>query len=405
MLLHVFGHVHAGDRGFVVKQELRQGLGQLGLAHARRAEEQEGADGTAGIFKARTRTAHGVRDRFKRLFLADDPLAQTLFHGQKLLALAFKHLVDRHAGPAADHSRDLLFVHDLFDEGGRVIRGAVSGVFSLFQLLFDLRDLAVFQLGRLAEIAAAFRIGEFGAQAIQPLLEFGRGGELVLLSAPGRGELGGAAFELGQFLVQAFQTLLGRLVSLFLERFSLNLQLDDPAVELIKLFGLGIHLHAQAGRRLVHQVDRLVGQEAVGDVTVRQGRRRHDGAVRDAHPVVHFVFLLQTAKDGDGVFHRRFFHEDRLETPRQSGVLLHMLAILIERRRAHTVQLTARQSRLEEVGRIHCAIGLARADQRVHLVDEEDDVAASRFDFVQHRFQALLELAAILRASNERAHI
>ena len=35
--------------------------------------------------------------------------------------------------------------------------GLLRGVFSLFQLLFDLRDLAVFQLGRLAEIAAAFR--------------------------------------------------------------------------------------------------------------------------------------------------------------------------------------------------------------------------------------------------------
>ena len=30
----------------------------------------------------------------------------------------------------------------------------------------------------------------------------------------------------------------------------------------------------------------------------------------------------------------------------------------------------------EQVGRIHRTFGLARADQRVHLVDEEDDLAA-----------------------------
>ena len=44
------------------------------------------------------------------------------------------------------------------------------------------------------------------------------------------------------------------------------------AVEFVELLGLRIDLHAQARRRLVDEVDRLVGQEAVGDVAVRQRR-------------------------------------------------------------------------------------------------------------------------------------
>jgi hypothetical protein len=42
------------------------------------------------------------------------------------------------------------------------------------------------------------------------------------------------------------------------------------AVDLVQFLRLGIHLHAQPRGGLVHQVDRLVGQEAVGDVAVRQ---------------------------------------------------------------------------------------------------------------------------------------
>ena len=39
------------------------------------------------------------------------------------------------------------------------------------------------------------------------------------------------------------------------------------------------------------------------------------------------------------------------------------------------MQLAARQRRLEHVAGVHRALGLARADERVQLVDEEDDLA------------------------------
>ncbi len=41
MLLHVLRHVDANERRLVVEQELRQGLGQLGLADAGRPQEHE----------------------------------------------------------------------------------------------------------------------------------------------------------------------------------------------------------------------------------------------------------------------------------------------------------------------------------------------------------------------------
>ena len=47
----------------------------------------------------------------------------------------------------------------------------------------------------------------------------------------------------------------------------------------------------------------------------------------------------------------------------------------------------------------------ARADQRVHLVDEQDDLAFGALDLVEHGLEPLLELAAIFRAGDQRAHV
>ncbi len=195
------------------------------------------------------------------------------------------------------------------------------------------------------------------------------------------------------------------LVLLLLQRLALDLQLDDPPVEILDLLGLGFDLHPDSARGLVHQVDRLVGQEAVGDVAVAERRRGDDRRIGDAHAVVKLVFLLEPAQDRDGVGHRRLADEHRLEAPLQRRVLLDMLAIFVERGRADAVQLAARERRLEQVRRVHRAFGLSGADQRVHLVDEQDDVACGLAHLVEHALQPLLELAAIFRAGDQRADV
>ena len=102
---------------------------------------------------------------------------------------------------------------------------------------------------------------------------------------------------------------------------------------------------------------------------------------------------------------RRLADEHRLEAPFERGVLLDMLAIFVERGRADAVQFAAGEGRLEQVGRVHRAFAFARADQGVHLVDEQDDLARGLLDLVEHAFQPLLELAAIFGAGDQRAHV
>ena len=94
-----------------------------------------------------------------------------------------------------------------------------------------------------------------------------------------------------------------------------------------------------------------------------------------------------------------------LEPPLERRVLLDVLPVLVERRRADRVQLAAREHRLQHVRRVHRAFGRAGADDGVELVDEQDDLALRVGDLLEHRLQALLELAAVLRAGDERAHV
>ncbi len=50
VLFHIFGHVDANQTVLVPEQRLAQRLAQLGLAHARGAQEDERADGPMGSF-------------------------------------------------------------------------------------------------------------------------------------------------------------------------------------------------------------------------------------------------------------------------------------------------------------------------------------------------------------------
>jgi hypothetical protein len=97
--------------------------------------------------------------------------------------------------------------------------------------------------------------------------------------------------------------------------------------------------------------------------------------------------------------------QDLLEAALERGVLLDVLAVFVERRRADAVQLAAGQRRLQHVAGVHRALRLAGADHRVQLVDEDDGLALVLRELLQHVLQALLEFAAELRAGQQECHV
>ena len=170
--------------------------------------------------------------------------------------------------------------------------------------------------------------------------------------------------------------------------------------------GPGVDLHAQPRRGLVDQIDGLVRQEAGGDVAIGQRRGGHQCGVGDPHAVVHLVAVLQPAQDADGVLDRRLADEHLLEAALQRGVLLDVLAVLVERGRTDQPQLAAGQHRLDHVAGVHRTLaGGACADDGVQLVDERDDLPGGVLDVVEHGLEPFLELAAVLGAGDHRAEV
>ena len=121
--------------------------------------------------------------------------------------------------------------------------------------------------------------------------------------------------------------------------------------------------------------------------------------------MVNLVALLQPPQDRDRVADVRLADQHRLETALQGGVLLDVLAVLVEGGGPDRSQLPARQHRLQQVGGVHGALGGARADDRVQLVHEQDDLTLGGLDLLQHRLEALLELAAVLGAGQQGADV
>ncbi len=275
----------------------------------------------------------------------------------------------------------------------------------LLQLRFQLRQLAVLQLGHLLPVALALGFFHLQADLFDFFLDVGAALHRRLLGLPDFFQVGVFALEFADLFLDQRQALLRGFVLFLLHRFALDLQLDHAAVELVHHFRLGIDLDLDLGGGFVDQVDRLVRQEAVGDVAVRQFGRGDDGRVGDVDAMVHFVFFLQAAQDGDGRFHARLVHQDFLEAALQRGILLDVLAVFVQGGGADAVQFAARQRGLEHVAGVDGALGLAGADHGVQLVDEDDGLPFILGQFLQHRFQALLEFAAVLGAGQQRRHV
>ena len=273
------------------------------------------------------------------------------------------------------------------------------------QAALQVRDYPVLQLGHAAQVALAAGSFQLLAGLLDLLLDLRRALYFGFLRSPDFFQVGILALQPFDFFGQLLQALLRCLVFFLLQRLRFHFQLDQPAIEAVEHFRLGVDLHADAAGRFVDQVNGLVRQLTVGDVAVAEFGRSDNGTVGDGHLVVHFVAFFQATQDGDGVFFARFLYQHFLEAALQGGVFLDELAVLVQRSGAHAVQFATGQGRLEHVACVHGTLALAGANHGVQFVDEQNDLAFLLGQLVQQPFQALLELTAVLGTRNQRAHV
>ena len=214
---------------------------------------------------------------------------------------------------------------------------------------------------------------------------------------------------LGLLELQALALLLGQLLGL-LKSALLDggfLVLAQPVDLLIEGLVRARHVHptdAEAASRLVDEVDSLIGQESIRHVAVGEVRRRHQRLVSDRHRVVRFIPIAKTLQNIDGHRHARLIDVDWLEASLEGGVLLDVLAILVDRGGTHRLELATGQHRLQDRGGVDGTLCGTGTHERVDLVDEQDDVATGA-DLLEHLLQALLEVTPVAGTRHQRAEV
>ena len=404
-LLHVLGHVDTHHGALVVEEIFGQRLRKLRLANARRAEEEEAADRTVGIGQARTAAAYGACHGGYRFVLAHDALVQLDLQVHELGHLALHHLGYGNARPCAYHLGDFLFGNLLFQNGAVALLSAY-GLFCGGKLTLQLGNARITNLGSPGQIALAGCLLLFHMRGIDVRLQTLHAFDDVFLVAPFGLASIQPLFGGCHLATQVLEALCARGIAFLHKRLLFDLHLRIPALCLVDFLRHGVDLYTKTAGGFVHEVDRLVGQETIGDVAVGKLCSGHNSRVGDANAVVNFVLLLQATQDGDGVLHRRLAHQHRLETTLERSIFLDVLAVLIKRGGTDGMQLATSQRRLEHVARVHGAIARGTcAHNGMQLVDEQDDLAFALLHLPQHGLQAVLEFAAIFRSGNHSAQI
>ena len=124
--------------------------------------------------------------------------------------------------------------------------------------------------------------------------------------------------------------------------------------------------------------------------------------------MVLFERLDHAAEHPAGHLVGRLLHLHHLKPPGQGRVLLEILLVFGPRGGGDRSQFTAGERRLEHVGRIPLPCLAAGADQRVGLVDEENDRRWRLLHLVDHALESVLEFpfhasARLQQAQVERA--
>ena len=179
----------------------------------------------------------------------------------------------------------------------------------------------------------------------------------------------------GQDLVDLREALGAGLAQIGLRRLggALGLQRGDLGAQIGHHGGRGRLADRHPRRRGIQERHRLVGQLPRRQVARRERDGGHHRLVGDAHPVMRLHRREDAAQHGAGPVDRRLVDIDRLEAAGERRVLLEMLAVFRPGGGGDGAQRAARQRRFEQVGRVARARGAAGADERVRLVDEQDD--------------------------------
>ena len=262
-LLLIFTHINTRHHILIVEQIIRQGLCQLRLTNSGCSQEDERTDRPLRILQSGTAPTNCVCNSVNSFVLTNDTLVQFLLQVQQFILFALQHLGNRNTGPTRNDFGDIIAVHLFLDH-----RSATLHIMQLFLYVFDIGflflDLTVTDLCYFTVIAFTFSLISFKLQVLDI--------DLILLDLVDQRFLTFPLSLLLCFLILQVSNLLIQLFQLLfiifpLDSFPFNLQLFNSTGNFVQRFRNRIHLHTQTSCGFIHQVDCLIRQETIRNIS------------------------------------------------------------------------------------------------------------------------------------------
>ena len=161
--------------------------------------------------------------------------------------------------------------------------------------------------------------------------------------------------------------------------------------------------HAGAGR--IQEADRLVRQLPRRDIAVGKPHGGLDRLIQQLHLVVLLHYRGHPPHHENGLIFAGLANLHDLKAAGEGRIFLDMLLILSPGCGGNRAQRAAGQGRLQQVGRIARPRSAAGADERMGLINEEDDWLLRGLHLLNDLAEPLLEFALHARAGLQEANV
>ena len=155
---------------------------------------------------------------------------------------------------------------------------------------------------------------------------------------------------------------------------------------------------------LIKEVNRLVGEVAVGDISLGKAHARGQRLVSIAHRVVLLVAGAEVVEDCERLFGGCLLHHHALKAAVEGSIALKMFAVLGKGGRTNALHSTTRKGRFQDICRIERPLRRACANNVVYLVNKEYYILI--FTQILHQLaNPLLELSSVLCPCHQPCNI
>ena len=145
-------------------------------------------------------------------------------------------------------------------------------------------------------------------------------------------------------------------------------------LKVVKLGRLVFFLYFFLRTGFIKNVNRLVRKKTLRNIAAAQPYDCRNNVIVIHNAVKMLVLRFYSLKNFYGIFVSRFFNVNFLKTPRKCRIFFDVAAVFFCSSSADKLKFTAAKRRFQHIRRIHLPFRTAGTDNRMQLINKQNDV-------------------------------